>query len=113
MVGVVVSDAMTKTVVVRVTRLVRHPVYRRVIRRSKKFKVHDPASSAHAGDEVRIEETRPLSKEKRWRLVEILKKGERFENREARRSAELEALGVQQKKEPKQQPEGAAGGTLP
>ncbi len=75
MVGVVVSDRMTKTVVVRITRSVRHPVYPRVIRRSKKFKVHDPASQAHTGDEVRIEECRPLSKEKRWRLVEVLRKG--------------------------------------
>ena len=75
LVGVVVSDRMTKTVVVRVTRLVRHPVYQRVIRRSKKFKVHDPDSQAHVGDEVRIEETRPLSKEKRWRLLEVLRRG--------------------------------------
>jgi len=75
MVGVVVSDRMTKTVVVRITRSVRHPVYPRVIRRSKKFKVHDPMAQAHTGDEVRIEECRPLSKEKRWRLVEVLRKG--------------------------------------
>ncbi len=75
LVGVVVSDRMTKTVVVRVTRLVRHPVYQRVIRRSKKFKGHDPDSQAHVGDEVRIEETRPLSKEKRWRLLEVLRRG--------------------------------------
>ena len=113
MVGVVVSDAMTKTLVVRVTRLVRHPVYQKVIRRSKKFKVHDPVSSGHVGDEVRIEETRPISKEKRWRLVEILKRGERHEDREAQRIAELEALGVQQKKEVKKQLEGAgAEGTV-
>lgn len=109
LVGVVVSDAMTKTVVVRIARLVRHPVYQRVIRRAKKFKVHDPDSLAHVGDEVRIEETRPLSKEKRWRLVEILKKGERGEDREVQRVAELESLGVQHKKEPKKQPEGAGG----
>ena len=75
MVGVVISDRMTKTVVVRITRSVRHPVYPRVIRRSKKFKVHDPTSQAHTGDEVRIEECRPLSKEKRWRLVEVLRTG--------------------------------------
>ena len=109
LVGVVVSDAMTKTIVVRITRLVRHPVYQRVIRRVKKFKVHDPGSLAHAGDEVRIEETRPLSKEKRWRLVEILHKGDRAEDREAQRVAELEALGVQHKKELKKQPEGVGG----
>ncbi|MBI3317741.1 MAG: 30S ribosomal protein S17 [Candidatus Omnitrophica bacterium] len=75
LVGVVVSDAMNKTRVVRVTRLVRHPVYQRVVRRVKKFKVHDPASASHRGDEVRIEETRPISKEKRWRLMEVLRKG--------------------------------------
>ena len=98
MVGVVVSDAMTKTIVVRISRLVRHPVYQRVIRRAKKFKVHDQDSLAHVGDEVRIEETRPLSKEKRWRLVEVLRRGERSEGREEQRVAELESLGVQHKK---------------
>jgi len=92
--GVVVSDSMTKTIVVRVSRLVRHPVYARVIRRAKKFKVHDPTSQAHVGDEVRIEETRPLSKEKRWRLIAILRRGTRLEDREAQRIAELEAAGV-------------------
>ena len=74
-VGVVVSDRMKKTLVVRVARQVRHPVYQKVVRRAKKFKVHDPLSLGHVGDEVRIEETRPISKEKRWRLVEILHKG--------------------------------------
>ena len=98
LVGVVVSDAMTKTIVVRISRLVRHPVYQRVIRRAKKFKVHDQDSLAHVGDEVRIEETRPLSKEKRWRLVEVLRRGERSEGREEQRVAELESLGVQHKK---------------
>ena len=80
LVGVVVSDRMTKTRVVRVTRLVRHPVYERVVRRTKKFKVHDPDSTAKLGDEVRIEETRPLSREKCWRLVEVIRRGaERIE----------------------------------
>ncbi len=109
LVGVVVSDSMQKTIVVLVTRLVRHPVYQKVIRRAKKFKVHDPGSSAHVGDEVRIEETRPLSKEKRWRLVKVLRRGEGLKDREAERIAELEALGVQHKKEPKPQPEGMGG----
>ncbi len=104
LVGVVVSDRMTKTIVVRVSRLVRHPLYQRVVRRAKKFKVHDPESQAHAGDEVRIEETRPLSKEKRWRLIEILHRGEGLKDREAERIAELESLGVQKKKEVKPQP---------
>lgn len=72
--GVVVSDRMMKTRVVRVTRLVRHPVYQRVVRRMKNFKVHDEKNEARSGDEVRIEETRRLSRDKRWRLVEILRK---------------------------------------
>ena len=77
LVGLVVSDRMTKTLVVRVSRLVRHPVYQRVVRRAKKFKVHNPGVDAHVGDEVRIEETRPISKEKHWQLVEILRRGAR------------------------------------
>ena len=73
-VGVVVSNGSLQTAVVRVTRLVRHPVYQKVVRRAKKFKVHDPGRIAQVGDEVRIEATRPLSKEKRWRLVEVVRK---------------------------------------
>ena len=75
LVGVVVSDRMTKTVVVRVSRLVRHPMYQRVMRRAKKFKADTSALEVHVGDEVRIEETRPLSKEKRWRVIELLRRG--------------------------------------
>ncbi len=75
LVGIVVSDRMEKTIVVRVMRLFRHPVYQRVIRRFKKFKAHDPEKEAHLGDEVKIGQTRPLSKEKRWRLVQILRRG--------------------------------------
>lgn len=82
LVGVVTSDRMTKTIVVRVTRLVRHPVYQKVVRRSKKFKAHDPASQAHTGDLVRIEETRPLSKEKRWRFIEVIRHSEGIEAQE-------------------------------
>jgi len=74
LVGVVVSNRMTKTLVVRVSRLVRHPRYQKVMRRTKKFKVHDPGIRPNVGDEVRIEEMRPLSKEKCWRLVEILRR---------------------------------------
>lgn len=72
--GVVVSDRMHKTRVVQVTRLVRHPVYQRVIRRIKKFKVHDEQNQAQRGDEVRIVESRPLSKDKRWRLLSVLRR---------------------------------------
>ncbi|MCM8811914.1 MAG: 30S ribosomal protein S17 [Candidatus Omnitrophica bacterium] len=85
LVGTVVSDRMMKTLVVRVTRVVSHPKYKRVIRRFQKYKVHDPNSEAHAGDEVRIEETRPLSKDKRWRLVEIVNRGVKKEAVEAAR----------------------------
>lgn len=71
-VGVVVSDKMEKTVVVLVERTIRHPLYKKTIRRSKKFKAHDEANRCKEGDKVRIEETRPLSKDKTWRVVEIL-----------------------------------------
>ena len=72
--GVVLSDKMEKTRVVGVDRVFRHPVYQRVIRRTKKFKAHDERNESHVGDRVLIEETRPLSKEKRWRIRHILVK---------------------------------------
>ena len=74
-VGRVVSDKMDKTVVVSVERLRRHPIYKRVVRLSSKFKAHDADNSAHVGDTVRIEESRPLSAEKRWRVVEVIARG--------------------------------------
>jgi small subunit ribosomal protein S17 len=67
--GVVVSDAMDKTIVVRVERRVMHPVYKKFIRRSKKYSAHDEANSCKVGDVVRIEECRPISKSKCWRVV--------------------------------------------
>ena len=70
-VGRVVSDKMDKTIVVSVERLARHRLYKRVIRLTTKFKAHDEANEAHVGDTVLIEESRPLSATKRWRLVEI------------------------------------------
>jgi small subunit ribosomal protein S17 len=70
--GVVVSDAMQKTRVVRIERVYRHPRYQRVIRLSKKLKAHDEENSSHVGDRVLIEETRPISKEKRWRIRQVL-----------------------------------------
>ena len=73
--GRVVSDKMDKTVVVSVERLRRHPIYKRVVRHSSKFKAHDAENSAHVGDTVRIEESRPLSREKRWTVVEIVARG--------------------------------------
>ena len=74
-VGRVVSDKMDKTVVVSVERLRRHPIYKRVVRLSSKFKAHDQENSAKVGDTVRIEESRPLSREKRWTVVEIVARG--------------------------------------
>ncbi|HVZ60829.1 MAG TPA: 30S ribosomal protein S17 [Terriglobales bacterium] len=73
-VGNVVSTKMQKTIVVEVTRRKAHPLYQRVIARSKKFYAHDEQNTAHVGDVVRLEETRPLSKLKRWRLIEIVRK---------------------------------------
>jgi small subunit ribosomal protein S17 len=74
-VGRVVSDKMDKTVVVSVERLRRHPVYKRVVRLSSKFKAHDEENTARVGDTVRIEESRPLSREKRWSVVEVVARG--------------------------------------
>ncbi len=74
--GVVVSDKMDKTVVVEVKRLVSHPLYHKIIRRRKKFKAHDPENTCQVGDKVLIEETRPLSRDKRWRVKEILEKAQ-------------------------------------
>jgi len=79
-VGVVVSDKMDKTITVEVDRSMHHPVYNKMVRTATKFKVHDEKNSAKVGDTVRIEETRPLSKTKRWRLVEILNKKDSSEN---------------------------------
>ncbi|WPX10147.1 30S ribosomal protein S17 [Caldicellulosiruptor danielii] len=73
-VGVVVSDKMDKTVVVAVERLVQHPLYKKTIKRTTKFKAHDENNECRIGDKVLIMETRPLSKEKRWRVVQILER---------------------------------------
>lgn len=75
-VGVVSSDKMTKTVVVRVDRLIKHPIYRKYVKRRKNFMAHDELGAA-IGDKVRIIETRPLSARKRWRVVEIIQKAEK------------------------------------
>jgi small subunit ribosomal protein S17 len=72
--GVVVSDGMDKTVVVRIDRQVKHPLYGKIVRRSSKLAAHDEANDAHVGDTVRVMETRPLSKTKRWRVVEIVER---------------------------------------
>ena len=72
--GVVVSDKMDKTVLVRIDRQVRHGLYAKTVRRSSKLAAHDEANDAHVGDTVRVMETRPLSKSKRWRVVEIVER---------------------------------------
>ena len=71
-VGVVTSDVQSKTIVVKVERRTTHPLYKKVVKVSKKFTAHDENNTAKKGDTVRIIETRPLSKNKRWRLVEII-----------------------------------------
>jgi len=73
-VGEVVSNKMHKTIVVQVTRKKAHPFYGRVIARNKKFYAHDESNQAHVGDVVRLEETRPLSKLKRWKLKDVVRK---------------------------------------
>ncbi len=72
--GVVVSDGMDKTVLVRVDRSFRHPLYQKTVKRSSKLAAHDEQNEAHVGDTVRVMETRPLSKTKRWRVVEIVER---------------------------------------
>ena len=75
-VGVVVSDKMDKTIVVAVRDNVRHPLYNKIFKKTYKLKAHDENNEAHEGDKVRVMETRPLSKDKRWRLVEVLEKAQ-------------------------------------
>jgi len=74
MVGRVVSDKMEKTIVVAVETSVRHPKYKKIVKRTYKLKAHDELNTAGIGDTVRVMETRPMSKEKRWRLVEVLER---------------------------------------
>ena len=76
--GIVVSNKMDKTVVVRVERMAEHPVYGKRIKRAKKYVAHDANNQCGMGDEVKIRETRPLSKTKRWELVEIMRKAPVF-----------------------------------
>lgn len=77
--GVVVSSKMDKTIVIRVDRRTRHPIYGKVMNVSKKYYAHDEKNEAKPGDTVRIVESRPLSRLKRWKLVEVLKRGEVIE----------------------------------
>ncbi len=75
--GIVTSDKMDKTIVVAVTDRFRHPVYGKTVTRVKKFHAHDEQNQAHVGDKVRIVETRPISRQKNWRLVDIIQKSSR------------------------------------
>lgn len=75
-VGTVVSDKMDKTVVVAVESHYKHPLYKKILKKIKKLKVHDPEGSSKLGDIVKISEIRPISKTKRWRLVEVIRKAE-------------------------------------
>jgi small subunit ribosomal protein S17 len=86
--AVVISDKMQKTRVVRIERVHRHPRYERVVRSSKRLKVHDEANTSRVGDRVVIEETRPLSKEKRWRIRQIVKVADAASNRPPTAQAE-------------------------
>lgn len=72
LIGTVISDKMDKTVVVSIERTVKHPVYGKYIRRTSKFFVHDPQNNCKQGDIVKISESRPISRKKRWRLLEVL-----------------------------------------
>ncbi len=76
MVGTVTSDKMDKTVVVAVETSVKHPIYKKIVKRTYKLKAHDEENTCKIGDKVRVMETRPLSKDKRWRVVEIIEKAQ-------------------------------------
>lgn len=83
-IGVVISDKMDKTITVKVDRSFHHPKYDKMVKTSTKFKAHDENQSAKIGDTVRIQETRPISKTKRWRLVEVVKKSVQTESAESK-----------------------------
>ena len=73
-VGLVVSDKMDKTIVVAIADRVAHPLYNKIVKRTHKLKAHDELNDAHVGDKVKVMETRPMSKDKRWRLVEVIER---------------------------------------
>ena len=74
MIGTVTSDKMDKTIVVSIETSVKHPIYGKIVKRTYKLKAHDENNECHVGDKVKVMETRPLSKDKRWRLVEVMEK---------------------------------------
>ncbi len=79
MIGTVTSDKMEKTITVSVETVKQHPLYKKTIKTSKKYKTHDETNEAKTGDMVKIMETRPLSKDKRWRLIEVVRKAKTLE----------------------------------
>ncbi len=86
-IGIVISDKMQKTVIVRITRFTKHPKYGKTIKKYVKFKAHDENSIAKIGDTVKIEETRPLSKDKRFRVIEVIKKTQATERQSGEQQA--------------------------
>ncbi|HAX45458.1 MAG TPA: 30S ribosomal protein S17 [Nitrospina sp.] len=86
MTGFVVSNKMDKTVVVRVERKFSHPVFKKVVKTTKKYKVHDEKNECLEGDFIRIQETRPLSKQKRWRLLDVITREKTIENEKVAQS---------------------------
>ena len=74
LIGTVASNKMDKTIVVKVETAVRHPIYKKIVKRTYKLKAHDEENACQIGDKVKVMETRPLSKDKRWRLVEVVEK---------------------------------------
>ncbi len=74
MLGTIVSDKMDKTAVARVERTTQHPLYKKTMKRSKKYKLHDENNDCHIGDQIRLIECKPMSKDKNWRLLEIVRK---------------------------------------
>jgi small subunit ribosomal protein S17 len=93
--GIVMSTKMQKTVVVAVESFIRHPLYKKTLRRTKRYKAHDEDNTCVLGDVVRIIETRPLSKEKRWRVLEILTRGNVAEIQPQAIGSELEGRAVE------------------
>jgi len=103
-VGIVLSSKMQKTIVVQIRRKALHPLYGKVIEKAAKFKVHDEKGEAKAGDRVLIQETRPISKDKNWRLVEILARGEGQGKRHRTSTADVKEVIETKAKGPAVQP---------
>ena len=103
-IGVVLASKMQKTIVVQIRRKALHPLYGKVIEKAAKFKVHDEKNEAKAGDRVMIQETRPLSKDKHWRLVEIIERGAGQTKKQRNSSTEIKEVTATQPKTVASQP---------